>query len=239
VVLSLAAFSILEFATADVSRITARTHATQTGRTALEKVMLQLHSACVAPEVNPIVEKSTAEKLKFVSESGSQTAFAIGEVHLHELTYSKAAGTLIEKTYVSTGKELEGNYPFSPTASSTTKLLTGVKQTENSKKELIPIFQYYRYYEKGDKGPKGEAEPPYGELNPTPLPGAKETGELSKAEAESVAKVTVSFTLKPEGSESIIAKGSQPVALEDSAVFRLTPSSTSSEHPDAPCSEAP
>jgi prepilin-type N-terminal cleavage/methylation domain-containing protein len=239
VVVSLAAFSILQLTTEDVSRITERTHVDQTGRVALEKLMLQLHSACVALEVNPIVEKSTAEKIRFVSASGPQAAFATGEILLHEITYSKTEGTLKETVYKNTGPETkEGNYPFSETATSTTKLLTGVKQTENFKKEFIPIFQYYRYYNSKDEIPIGDKEIPYGELNPTGL-GAKETGELSKAEAESVAKTTVSFTLAPEHHESVIAKGDQPVALEDSAVFRLTPASTSPEHLNSPCSEAP
>jgi prepilin-type N-terminal cleavage/methylation domain-containing protein len=233
-VLSLAAFSILEFATADVSRITSRVHADQTGRTALEKLMLQLHSSCVALEVNPIVEGSNNEKIKFVSASGKESAFATSEVFMHEIIYNKAEGTLIEKTYVSTGPESKGNYPFSTTVSTTTKLLKGVKQTVNTKKEEIPVFQYYRYYKTGDMIPEGDKELPYGELNPKPM----ETKELEK-EVENVAKVTVSFTLAPEGHESIVAKGGQPVALEDSAVFRLTPSSTSSEHLNSPCSEAP
>ena len=148
------------------------------------------------------------------------------------ITYNKTEGTLTEQTFPSTGPQTkEGNYPFSTTASSTTKLLTGVKQTESSGKE-IPVFQYYKYYKKGEAIPTGDKEPPYGELIPV--------GEgFTAAEAESVAKITISFTLKPEGKESIIAKGDQPIALEDSAVFRLTPSSTSSESLNSPCSEAP
>jgi prepilin-type N-terminal cleavage/methylation domain-containing protein len=238
VVLGLAAFSTLEFATGDVSRIAERTHVDQTGRVALEKIMLQLHSACVALEVNPIVEGSTPNKIRFVSASGSKAAFATGEVYLHEITYNEAADTLKESTYKSTGSETEaGNYPFSETAYGTTKLLTGVKRSENSKKEVIPIFQYYRYYDSKDTIPTGDKEIPYGELKPTSL--APTSGELSKAEAESVAKTTVSFTLTPEGHESVIAKGSQPVALEDSAIFRLAPASSSSEHVNQPCAEAP
>jgi len=241
VVVSLAAFSILQLTTEDVSRITERTHTDQTGRVALEKLMLQLHSACVAEAANPIMEKSTSEKIRFVSAGGEKATFATGEIYMHEITYNKAEGTRKEAVYPNTGpEETDGNYPFPATPSRTTKLLAGVKQTENSKKELIPIFQYYRYYQKGDTIPTGDTELPYGELYPTPLtgpPGPPVTGELTQTEAESVAKVTVSFTLAPEHHESVIAKGDQPVALEDSAVFRLTPASTSSLN--SPCSEAP
>ena len=231
-VVLLAAFSILEFARGDVSRITERVHVTQTGRVALEKIMLELHSACVIQEVNPILEASGENTIKFVSETGKQAAFPT--VKEHEIIYTKGSGTtegtLIEKTYASTGEAVKGNYPFSTTVLGTTKLLTGVKQTGST-----PIFQYYRYYKKGDTGPKGETEPPYGELDPNPITASPEL----KKEAENVVKVTVSFTQAPEGKESATFNHDRPVALEDSAVFRLAPPSTQSEHINSPCSETP
>ncbi len=48
-------FSIPQFTTDDVSRITARAHVDQTGRVALEKIMLQLHSRVSRVNVNPIL----------------------------------------------------------------------------------------------------------------------------------------------------------------------------------------
>jgi hypothetical protein len=241
-VVSLAAFSILEFTSSDVSRITSRAHVDQTGRIALQKIMLALHSSCVALEVNPVVEGSSPTVLKFISESGIEPSFA--NVHEHVITYTpavgKVEGALTEQTFPSTSSEGSGiaksgnpgsgNYFFSATPSSTTRLLTGVKQTESGGKE-IPVFQYYKYFEKGEEIPTGDPEPPYGELFPV-------ASGFTPAEAERVAKVTIGFTLKPEGTESVIAKGHQPIALEDSAVFRLTPASTS-EHVNSPCSEAP
>jgi Tfp pilus assembly protein PilV len=248
-VVTLAAFSILEFTSSDVSRITSRTHVDQTGRVALQKIMLALHSSCVALEVNPVVEGSTAEKLKFISASGPQATFATGEIYMHVITYTppsgsgKVAGTLTEQTFPSTspegsgtatsGNPGSGNYFFSTTPSSTTKLLTGVEQSSESTGKPIPVFQYYKYYKNGEAIPTGDPEAPYGELIPTAEKG------FTPAEAERVAKITIAFTLKPEGTEGVIAKGDQPIALEDSAVFRLTPSSTSSEAINAPCSEAP
>ena len=110
-------------------------------------------------------------------------------------------------------------------------MLTGVRQTTYEGKPT-PIFQYYRYYRKGDKGPKGEPEPPYGELYPERI----EAGEIAK-ESESIVKVTVSFTLAPEGKESVSFNHDRPVELEDSAVFRLAPSSQASSNPNSPCSE--
>ena len=98
-VISLAAFSILEFTTSDVSRITARAHVTQTGRVALEKLMLQLHSACVSVNVNPIQAKSTGTTLKFVSEtspvnSNNEPTSSFATVKEHEIVYTPPSGKI-------------------------------------------------------------------------------------------------------------------------------------------------
>jgi prepilin-type N-terminal cleavage/methylation domain-containing protein len=224
-IVSLGAFTFLEFASGDVSRVTDRVHVTQTGRLALEKIMLELHSVCVTPEVNPILLGSNESVIKFVSETGNQASFPT--VKEHEILYTKASGTtegtLIEKTYSSVGEAVKGNYTFSSTVLGTTRLLTGVRQTTES----TPIFRYYRYYHEAD------ATPVYGEIDPTPIT------PLTKAEAEELSKVTVSFTLAPEGKESSTFNHDRPVAFEDSALFRLSPPSTAAEHINAPCSEQP
>jgi prepilin-type N-terminal cleavage/methylation domain-containing protein len=224
-VVSLGAFTFLEFASGDVSRVTERVHVTQTGRVALEKIMLELHSVCVTPELNPILQGSNESVIKFVSETGNQASFPT--VKEHEIIYTKGSGTtegtLIEKTYASVGEAVKGNYAFSSTVLGTTRLLTGVRQTTES----TPIFRYYRYYHKAD------ATPVYGEIDPTPIT------PLTKEEAEELSKVTVSFTLAPEGKESSTFNHDRPVAFEDSALFRLSAPSTAAEHINAPCSEQP
>ena len=169
-VISLAAFSILEFTTSDVSRITARAHVTQTGRVALEKLMLQLHSACVSVNVNPIQAKSSETTLKFVSEtspvnSNNEPTSSFSTVKEHEIIYTprsgKIAGTLIEKSRTSIGlNNATGEYEFSPSEKPTeTKLLSGVSQTVREGKE-VPVFQYYRYYTSKDPEAKlGQIDP--------------------------------------------------------------------------------
>ncbi|HEY5044561.1 MAG TPA: prepilin-type N-terminal cleavage/methylation domain-containing protein [Solirubrobacteraceae bacterium] len=231
-VLTLAAFSFLQFTTEDVSHITARVGVDQTGRTALERIMLELHSACVTTPVIPIQGNSNENVIKFTSQSGNESAFLT--VNEHVITYTPASGTtegtLIEQTFPSTGSEKEGIYPFSTTASSTTKLLTGVRQTQYGSETATPIFQYYRYYKAGDTIPEGDATLPYGELNNTPM-----TGTVSAVEAEKITKVTMSFTLAPEGKESVSFNHDRPVALTDSAVLRLAPASET--YDNLPCSE--
>jgi prepilin-type N-terminal cleavage/methylation domain-containing protein len=245
-VISLAAFSILEFTTSDVSRITARAHVTQTGRVALEKLMLQLHSACVSVNVNPIQAKSSGTTLKFVSEtsplnSNNEPSSSFSTVKEHEIIYTpasgKIAGTLIEKSRTSIGlNNATGEYEFNPSETpAETKLLSGVRQTEREEKK-VPVFQYYRYYTSKDSEAKlGQIDP---EAMSTVAMAKEEVKEKRKyTEAEKVAKVTVGLTLAPEGYEGIIAKGGQPVALEDSAVLRFTPSSEEASGNNYPCAE--
>jgi prepilin-type N-terminal cleavage/methylation domain-containing protein len=252
-VVSLAAFSILQFTTDDVSRITSRAHVDQTGRVALEKIMLQLHSACVSVNVNPIQVKSSETRIKFVSETSSlnsskEPTSSFATVKLHELTYTppsgKIAGTLTEKTWKSTGTNTStGEYIFnneSESPAETKLLLAGIVRTVKESKEA-PIFQYYRYYNSTDAKIKtGEAK--LGEIDPEAMSNGEMEAEkiVNKTkitEAEKVAKVAVSFTLTPETHESIIAKGGQPVALEDSAVLRFTPASEEAGNTNQPCAE--
>ena len=226
----LAAFSFLDFTSEDVARTTERVHVNQIGRTALERLMLELHSACVAPSVNPVQPKSNGNVLRFISESGSQSALPV--VHLREIIYTEAVGstpgTLVEKSYPSTSAvNGNGEYNFSSTAT-TTILLKGVRRTDEvNKAEERPIFQYYRYYQKTD------SEPKYGDLKETPLT-AKELENVESV--QNITKVTVSFTLAPEGTEKSSFGHDRPVALEDSSLFRLAPSSEATGNPNQPCS---
>ena len=248
-IVSLGAFSLLEFTTSDVSRVTARAHIDQTGRVALEKIMLQLHSACVAVTITPIEPKSNENTIKFVSETSplngkSEPISSLSSVKLHEITYNKAEGTLTEKSRPSSGTTPFFKFTEHETPEPTVHiLLTGVKQTEVINEtthlpELIPIFQYYRYYASTDTKIKtGEAK--LGELDPEHMSNATMAIEKSptETEAEKVAKVTMSFTLTPEGKEGILAKGDQPIALEDSAIFRFTPSSEEAGNTNLPCAQ--
>jgi type II secretory pathway component PulJ len=235
------AFSLLNFTTADVTRISERVHVDQTGRVALEKLMLALHSSCVAAKAEPIRFGSTAEKLRFVSETSSENVHgepsaSLPTIRLHEVIYTPASGktegTLTENSWSSTGvpPKYEFNEKETPTKR---KLLEGLKQSEGEKKELIPVFRYYRYYKTTD------VKPTLGELNPNEyILNSKASVAVQKEEAAQIAKVTVTFTAVPEGKENKENKSfgnGRPVALEDSAILRLSPSSE--ESGNLPCAE--
>jgi prepilin-type N-terminal cleavage/methylation domain-containing protein len=233
------ALSLLNFTTADVTRITERVHADQTGRVALEKLMLALHSSCLTAKSDPVKPESTTSKLRFVSETSAQNehgepSAALPTIKLHEVIYTagsgKTEGTLTEKSWTSKG--VPPTYEFNEKETPTTRtLLTGVEQTENAKKEILPVFRYYRYYRETD------SKAVLGELDPTPVISGVE--KLNEKEALSVAKVNVNFTALPEGKENKINTqlgGGRPVALEDSAILRLSTSSEASSS-NLPCAE--
>jgi type II secretory pathway component PulJ len=230
--ITLAAFTLLEFSTRDVSRITDRAHADQVGRVALENVMLQLHSACVAVGVNPVQAGSNANELIFISEVSSlnkvtnEPVSVLSTVQLHKLIYTE--GKLTEKSWTGkfnatlTHESTRGPYEFNEAEKPAEKvLLKGISPIS----KLHPIFQYFRYYKEGD------AEPKYGQLNPTAITPA------SEAVAETVAKVTMGFVLTPEGVESSFARGDRAVTLEDSAILRLTPSTEAPNIINQPCTQ--
>ncbi|HTA96026.1 MAG TPA: prepilin-type N-terminal cleavage/methylation domain-containing protein [Solirubrobacteraceae bacterium] len=233
------ALSLLNFTTADVTRITERVHADQTGRVALEKLMLALHSSCLTAKSDPIKPESTESKLRFVSETSAENehgepSAALPTIRLHEVVYTpgsgKTEGTLTEKAWTSKG--VPPNYEFNEKETPVKQtLLTGIQKTENSKKEPVPVFRYYRYYRETD------SKAVLGELDPTPVVSGAE--KLSEKEALSVAKVNVSFTAVPEGKENKLNTqfgGGRPVALEDSAILRLSPSSEENSS-NLPCAE--
>lgn len=236
IIVSGIAFSLLNFTTADVTRISERVHVDQTARVALEKLMLALHSSCLSAKSDPIKSGSKPEKLRFISETSAanehgEPSAALPTIRLHEIVYTEASGktegTLTEKSWPSTG--VPPSYVFNEKETPTKRtLLTGLQKTETTSKEILPIFRYYRYYREGD------AKAVLGELNPSPI-----SGTLSESEAPSVAKVSVSFTAVPEGKENKVNTslgGGRPVALEDSAILRLSPSSEESSS-NLPCAE--
>jgi hypothetical protein len=116
------------------ARVSARVHATDRARIALTRVMEELHSACVAPEIAPVQEKSDGVTLKFIHQTGSavQPTPIISVISLSGTTLSQqdyeATGTAPSWT---AGKAIGG-----PRI-----LLTGVSPTSPS----TTIFSYFKY----------------------------------------------------------------------------------------------
>jgi len=232
IVVGLGAFGLLDFTSADVSRITERVHSTQEGRVVMERLMLELHSACVAPEVTPILEGSGESKLRFISAGGTEAN--LPNVEVHEVLYTAGtkgkSGTLIEKTWpaATVNGSDPPRYSFNESEpGSTVTLLSDVRTSSvEGKAGTLPMFRYYRYYRSGDSSPV------YGQLYPTAL-----SGTLA-SEAKNVAKVTVAFTVAPNGKVANGLHDDRPVPLEDTAILRLSTPTESTVKPNLACDNA-
>jgi len=209
-IVSFAAFAILDVSLSQSTRIADRVSADQRGRIAMEKIMLELHSSCVAPKTTPVEPNSTANELLIVSERGNQAAFSEVTEHKIYLKEEKPGKyKLIDEWFPNTQGKPAPEWVFSSTASKTETLLTGVSRSINTTtKKEIPVFQYYKYESS--------------KLSETPL----ET-PLSEKEAEATAAITVSFTAAPESGTVGKIEGDRTVNLSDTAVLRFSPASPS------------
>lgn len=117
------------------SRVSARVEATQQGRIVITRVMEQLHSACVAPEVTPVKESSSGTLLRFVHQTGSGVS---PTPILSEISLS--GGTLTQTNFASTGGTAP-NWTFATTPYASRQLLTDVAPIAGS----TGIFSYYAY----------------------------------------------------------------------------------------------
>lgn len=195
-----ATFSILDVSLRQYARTTDRVSADRRARTAMETILLELHSSCVSAKATPVELGSTSTKLRVLSQTGAEPAFS--RITLHEIAL--ASGKLTDASYLSNVESTAPNWTFPATPTRTVTLLTGVSQSAAG---TTPVFQYYKYVG--------------GALSSTPLPAEP----LSEADANETAEVTVSFTTAPETGNT--APG-RTVDLANTAVLRFDPSSATS-----------
>jgi hypothetical protein len=116
------------------ARVEARVEATQRARLTLGKLMEELHSACVTPEIAPVKEESTGTLLRFVHQTGSAV--------YPTPTYSEislSGGTLKQQDYKATGTAPE--WTRGEAVGGPVTLLTKVSAIPSSSS----IFSYYKY----------------------------------------------------------------------------------------------
>lgn len=123
-------------------RISRRIDAGSRVRPVLTHVIQELHSACVAQHVAPIIANgsasgqnaSTGTQISFISESGNAVN-PVPDQHVISLSGT----TLSESVYPATGGAQPGPWTFSTTPSSTTQLLTQVSAPPGG------MFQYFDF----------------------------------------------------------------------------------------------
>jgi Tfp pilus assembly protein PilW len=119
----------------ETNRVASHVDANQRARIAMTRIMNQLHSACVAPQIAPVREDSTGTTLSFLHQSGSAVALT---PTLSKISFSGT--TLTQSDYAVSGGAAP-NWTFASTASSTTQLLSGVSPISAT----VPVFRYFAY----------------------------------------------------------------------------------------------
>ena len=208
--------------------------ATQHARVTLEGLENELHSACLADNVTPILTGSTPSSLLFVSQYGSGATPTPVE---HQITFSSTAQTLTESTFAATGQTTSSSgltvYTFSSTPTTTRTLLTNVTQSGST-----PVFQYYAYQEPLDSSGNpyhNAAGDPYMMLldGTTAVPGTSTIPlaqplsampSLASTDAQNAAEVTITLSVGPAGGATEYTTLARARAsVTDGVVLRLTP----------------
>ncbi len=214
VVVLIGILTLVEVTTRGSARVAARVEVDQRARTTLQRLLDELHSTCVSPNVLPVVAASNgytsdSNNLIFLQQTGSAVSPTPDE-HVVSLE----GDTLKERTYPATGGTAP-NWTFASTPSSTTTLMTDVGPAKlGTPPAAVPLFQYFAY--------QGA------QLSTTPLPTP-----LSASDAARTVAATVSFSVSPRSNPARDQHAA--VSVSDSVVLRLSPASEAATEVNPPC----
>jgi Prokaryotic N-terminal methylation motif len=191
----------------ETSRTFTNVDATQRGRSTLESIAGELHSACVADLETPIqggangTQVSDANNLVFLSQFGTSASPTPVE---HKIAFNSSTHTLTDSTYASTGGTAP-TWTFSSTPSTSKTLLTNVVPTPKSGGGTVPVFQYFAYEPYTDANGNtdmmlmdGTSAVPGTTSLPNPDPLSTTTG-LSQTDAASAAEVIITMNVGGAG----------------------------------------
>lgn len=182
-----------------------RVHATQEARLVLQKIVTEMHSACVAAEVAPVQPNSGANAIAYVYQTGSGAALT---PVLHEVVLSGT--TLNMLTYPATSGSTP-SWTFSTTASATRTLMANVAPVSTG----APVFSYYAY---------GSG----GVVSSTPL-----TTPLSATDAAKTVQVNVALKVNTRTAPNPDPNGG--AIVQNQAFLRFSPPSASTTVANLPC----
>jgi Tfp pilus assembly protein PilW len=190
-------------------RINKRVDANQRVRPVMTRIIQELHSACIAPRMTPIIgdgttNGSTGTRISFLSKSGAAVT-PTPDLHVISLSGS----TLSETVYPATGGAQPGPWTFSPTPSSTRQLLTQVTAPASG------MFQYYDFV-------NGQVD-----TSPTAVP-------VNASDAAKVAIVKVTVSSSPTKGVSTFDPSS-PLVVSNSADLRLENAGQFPNQDNLPC----
>lgn len=235
-VIVFAAFGLIDLATRVTSQVTDRVDATTVGRAAMEDVIQELNSGCLASDISPVQATTASGITPSVSSNASNLVFVSGvgdgvtaTPTEHVVTF--AGGQLTDTSYASTGGspptlQTAATWTFSSTPTDKHVLLTHVSQQVVSGVS-VPMFQYYSY-----SNPSNTTAQSLIGASPLALP-LSATWPATAGEnnaAETIAQVSMAWVTAPSDGSTDPGRAE---TLQDSAVFRLTPATPGG--PNYPC----
>jgi competence protein ComGC len=236
-VVVLALFAILEFATRQTARITDTAQANQLGRIAMTKIVDELHSACISPSFAPIQEKSSENELRFINAYSEAAVISEAKVEAyeHRIAFNEKAGTLTDYTFPETGGTWP-NFTFTgskETPTGGTQLATGVEATKSETTgKALPVFQYYGYATTASSG----TEAALSTLSTEPLALSGSPATLA-TNAPSAASVLIRFTTSPTEKTKYLGIAGEHIRipLSDQVTFAFSAPRSETTATDAPC----
>jgi Tfp pilus assembly protein PilW len=218
-----ALFAILQISLRQTSSITDKVQADQLGRTAMTRLIDELHSACIAPGFTPIQAESSETELRFVDAFSEEAV--IPRAVEHRVVWNEVQQTLRDFERPSSGEWPKFTFPGPATPSAGTLVATNVTKTSGS----TPIFQYSKYATKSSGTSESESELAAGTLTPIPV----KPGEgLTESTAKEAASVLVTFTTAP--TDNYTAR-SRSVPFSNRVTLALGSPSSESTIKDGPC----
>jgi Tfp pilus assembly protein PilW len=211
-VVLLALFGVLDISVTQSARSIDRIESGQRGRTAMEELIQELHSSCVAASVAPVYAGSSSSSLTFISQFGSGPVLNPDE---HIVTVQadpvKPYNDLVDKLY----PYVSGSAPTWTFAAAPTKTKTLAENVSQATVNgaVQPYFQYFAYTN--------------GVISSTPL-----TTPLSAANAANAVQVTISFAVGPTDKSS---DARRTINLSDGVVLRYIPASGTATVANLPC----
>jgi prepilin-type N-terminal cleavage/methylation domain-containing protein len=187
----------------------------QEGRIAMEQLLQELNSGCLANDVSPLQASTATGITPAVSTDGTHLVFVTGlgdsaTATPTEHVLSVQSGALVDTAYANTGGSppalnVTATWTFNTTPVSRRVLLEKVSQINGT----TPLFKYFSYSNPSNT----TANSLVGAAALTSLP-------LSASDAASVAELDIAWQAAPNDGQTTAG---QVIQMNDSAVFRLTP----------------
>ncbi len=212
----LAILALIDVATRSSARIATRVEANQRARPVMQRLLDELHSTCIGPDVVPVVAGSTQTRdLIFLQQTGSAVSPTPDE-HVVSL----ATGTLTEWVYPATGGTAP-NWTFAATPSSTTRAAHRRRARRRCGEPAldrapVPVLRLRRGRQ---------------------LDRPRCRRRLSASDAARTVQVTVSFSVSPRSNP--VNDPHAAVSVSDSVVLRLSPAERGPDQGEPPMRMTP